>query len=577
MRLNKKYIFVLLFLLVVYLPTRVFASENNIVGIHLAQPHYEELVAASKLVNGNGGDWGYVTLVIQENDRDKDKWQGIFNSLRRLHMIPLVRLATKPDGSVWERPSKEDAVEWAHFLNSLLWPVKDRYIILFNEPNHANEWGGSVDAIDYGNVASEFAKTLKKENSDFLIMLAGFDAAAPSSPPQYEDEYYFLKTLITHHPRLMTDIDAWSSHSYPNPEFSASPYKKGRNSISTYDWELSVLREFGVEKELPVFITETGWEQKRVKNYEQRVMNEYNEEEYRIAENFKYAFEEVWGKDERVKAVTPFVLDYQADPFLGFSWKRQGSETYYKQFETIENIPKKKGEPFQYEKMSISTVMPKALTELSSYVFNLSIANEGQAVWDQKWGYHIDVKNSEGNLPFMYFTSDFSDVDPSEKTIIKLHVKTQAMTGIFSIAIDLYKENSKVLDGIVWNVEIVPQPSLKIVASSFPKLKTSGRDFEIQIFNSEEKLVYKKQNIEFENGKGIAEQISDITLGEQYRMVLLRPYYLPRQTYLVFEKGENTVSFKPLLPFDFNVDGKLSFSDIFGLLKNMRLLRMLIP
>lgn len=549
-------------------PNKVLSNENNIFGIHLAQPHYEELVSASKLVNANGGDWGYVTLVIQENDRDINKWQDIFNQLRRLHLIPIIRLATEPEGSFWKRPKKESAEVWANFLDSFLWPVKERYIILFNEPNHASEWGGSVDAINYGEVAYVFSKTLKEKNSDFVIMLAGLDSASPSSKPFYEDEYFFLKTLINSNPNIFKYIDAWSSHSYPNPNFSASPYKRGRNSITNYDWELSVLRELGVNKELPVFITETGWERKSG-NWE---------EEKNVAYNFMYSFEDVWKLDKRVKAVTPFVLDYQSGPFLGFSWKKQGIDEYYEQYREVQDTPKIKGEPFQYEKMNISTSLPKVLTVGSTYSFIFDVKNIGQAVWDEKWGYELKVSsvNNEPS-PFSYFIDDFNGIEPKEEQSLNMFLKTGKESGNYSFNIDLYKDKNKLLDGVVWNVEIVPQPSLEINASSFPKIKTKGQDFELQIFNEREELVYKKQNIEIKDSKGKIDAISNITFGEKYRLVILRPYYLPRQIYFVFNKNSNKADFRPLLPFDFNADGKLSFMDIIGFFRNLRLIKLFMP
>jgi hypothetical protein len=116
----------------------LFAQEqasNNKFGIHLAKPAEEDIEDANALVNGNGGSWGYVTLVMQEDDRNKGQWQGTFDKLRELKLIPIIRIATKPEGGNWRRPSKEDAEEWANFLDSLHWVVKERYVILFNEPN----------------------------------------------------------------------------------------------------------------------------------------------------------------------------------------------------------------------------------------------------------------------------------------------------------------------------------------------------------------------------------------------------------------------------------------------------------
>src|SRR3989339_2053487 len=92
--------------------------NNNKFGIHLAQPQDEDLDRASELVNSTGGEWGYITLVIQEDDRKLDKWQAIFDTLRQRRLIPIIRLATAPDGGNWKRPEIDDAGKWADFLNS---------------------------------------------------------------------------------------------------------------------------------------------------------------------------------------------------------------------------------------------------------------------------------------------------------------------------------------------------------------------------------------------------------------------------------------------------------------------------
>ena len=126
---------------------------NNEYGIHIADP--QDIPDAATLVNSNG-DWGYVTLVIQENDRNTDKWQKIFDQMRRLHVIPIVRIATRPQGAVWKKPQIEDLRDWKSFLSSLNWPVENRYIILFNEPNHAAEWGNSISPEEYEKRVIEF-------------------------------------------------------------------------------------------------------------------------------------------------------------------------------------------------------------------------------------------------------------------------------------------------------------------------------------------------------------------------------------------------------------------------------------
>src|SRR3989344_5903537 len=242
-----KFLVIIFFILL--LPLQIFAQEeNNKFGIHLAQPQDEDIDRAEKLVNSSGGTWGYITLVVQENDRDINKWQGIFDKLRERRLIPIIRLATQGEGSNWRRPDSADAKDWVVFLNKLNWVVKERYIILFNEPNHASEWGGSVDPVSFAKVNEEFARQLKKASKDFYTMMGGLDASAPSQRPNFEDEAVFLDEVIEEigEDDFNKYFDGLSSHSYPNPGFVGSPYGSGRGTVRTYEWELQYFKSKGI-------------------------------------------------------------------------------------------------------------------------------------------------------------------------------------------------------------------------------------------------------------------------------------------------------------------------------------------
>ena len=317
--MKKLLITVITFIIVItVIPTPTFAQENNKVGISLLQPSSEDISEAASLINSQNGDWGYVTLVIQENDRDVRKWQDIFEHLRESHLIPIIRLATSPQGEVWRRPEEKDAKEWADFLNKLNWVVKKRYVVLFNEPNHASEWGGEVDAKNYASVAFAFAKMLKESNLDYVLMLAGLDAAAPSYPSQYEDSGVFITEMLsTNVNQLMMYIDAWASHSYPNPAFSGSVWDTGKKSIRGYEYEIDLLHQLGITKDLPIFITETGWKE--------GVLSEFT-----IAQNYRIAYNEIWGQNSRVYAVTPFVFKYLSEPFKSLQKKKESQSNYKK-------------------------------------------------------------------------------------------------------------------------------------------------------------------------------------------------------------------------------------------------------
>ncbi len=534
---------------------------NNKFGIHLAQPQYEDLRNAGALVNANG-DWGYVTLVIQENDRDTGKWQNIFNEMRQLHLIPIIRIATGADGENWKRPTKDDAAGWVNFLNSLNWIVKKRYIILFNEPNHGSEWGGEADAKDYADTALAFAQALKKTNADYFIMLAGMDASAPQVPPGLVDEQIFLQTVVS---EIKPDqfnqfFDGLSSHSYPNPGFVGSPDGYGRGSVRTYDWELSALKSFGI-KDLPVFITETGWDNDQLTA---ETVGSYLEQ----------AYERVWLPDERVIAVTPFVLNYQGPPFTNFSWQVLGASTFRPQYYQIQSLGKVKGEPAQIDQGQITFRAPSQLTVSSSFNLHLTIKNTGQAIWDKDQGYKFVLKGD--NAP-MYFFSDLKDVEPGDEAVVDLSVKTGEITGGFDLKPVLVKGDQPIVVTRDWKLTLIPLPGLTFNVKLFPKLKAQGSDFEVQVFDNKETLLYKKGHLVVKAGQGTAIDIQNIIPGEKYRVVILKPYYLPRQSIVVFKKGVNKVAFKSMFPLDFSRDGKLSVDDLWSLVHNFSLLRLLIP
>ncbi len=545
--------------------TAEISSQNNKFGIHLAVASEEELIDAAKLVN-ESGDWGYVTVVIQENDRDLKKWQAVFDRMRELHLIPIVRIAASPEGDYWQRPNPPQASSWADFLNSLHWVVKNRYVVLFNEPNHGSEWGGEVDPQGFAKVIKAFSKALKERSDDYFVMMAGFDAAAPSQPSKYEDESVFLSKMDESVegglPVLFENLDGWASHSYPNHGFVGSPMGSGRNSIKTYLWELELLKRYGVGKNLPVFITETGWP-----HFEGIESQHGLYSAGKVAEYFSIYYERVTS-DSKVVAITPFILNYQAEPFDHFSWRKPGDQKdFYPQYEQIKGVKKVIGNPVQEQNFSIQNILPEKLIQDSTYKIPLIIKNEGQAIWDKEDGYHLELIG--GTTDLEYFFSEFSGLKPFEETLIQLHLKVASRPGKKDLAIVVSKEGEKVSPEIYWPLEIVGAVDLSLKVNLFPKLKSSGNDFTVLIYNDRQEVVFEKREMRIENGKGQLAEVHNLIIGGRYRIVILKPYYLPRQSIIVLENEENKVAFRKMFPVDFNKDGKLSFDDVVVFFNNL--------
>ena len=304
-------IFCVLLFIALFVPSQSFAVENplavpnNKIGIHILFP--SELQNAAKLINSSGGDWGYVTIPIQSGDMDLKKWQTFMDDARKLHIIPLIRLATSGDyfnTSSWSKPNEADVLDFANFLNSLSWPTKNRYIIVYNEVNRGDEWGGTPDPAAYANILSYAVTAFKSKSPDFFIISAGMDNAAANTPFSL-NEYTYFQAMNQAVPGIFNQVDGFASHSYPNPAFSQPPNVHTGESITSFAYEKSFINQF-TSKNLPVFITETGWSSDALSNTT-------------IASYFQTALTSVWN-DANIVAITPFLLDAGSGAFTQFSF-----------------------------------------------------------------------------------------------------------------------------------------------------------------------------------------------------------------------------------------------------------------
>lgn len=295
---------------------------NNKIGVHILNT--QELDKASMLINSNGGSWGYVTIPIQPTDRDKPKWEAFMQKASDLEVIPILRITNIPLGGTWAAGGDTDLVDFANFLDELPWPTENRFVIIFNEVNRASEWGGSVNPAKYAQILINANLIFKERSEDFFILPAGLDAALPNSSSSLNITE-FLSQMQQYDQNIWSYIDGWSSHSYPNPGFAASPHNTGLTSILGYKNELILA---GITDK-PVFITETGWDKTRFGSYDLKV-------NYLVALN-------KWLDDDRVVAITPFILQ-ASGPFTKFSLLSENGDPE-SSWEAMNSISKTKGEP----------------------------------------------------------------------------------------------------------------------------------------------------------------------------------------------------------------------------------------
>lgn len=282
----------------------VEAADASKLGIHILNT--SELAPAEQLLSVDGSnEWRYVTIPYTLADVEKpEQWQDFFDEAHEKKITPLVRLATKMEDGGWTVPSRYDAVQLVTGLSKLDWHADKKHIIVFNEVNHAKEWGGSIDPKHYAEVLEFVSNWARTENKNFVVLPAALDLAAPNGS-ETREAFAYLNEMHRANPDIFEYIDAWNSHSYPNPAFSSSPQRTGKNSLRGFQHELAYLKT-KTSEEFDVYITETGWEDNAATS---KWLSSY----------YNYAMQHIWS-DPQVKAVTPFVLKGSPGPFEGFSF-----------------------------------------------------------------------------------------------------------------------------------------------------------------------------------------------------------------------------------------------------------------
>lgn len=304
----RTYIFAVLFSVVLLLAACSPAGAQTAkVGMHvLSMEEVEPAVTLLREQDKNQDDWYYITIpfTLQDLGRE-DEWQQFFSKARDWRVIPIVRLATSVEGDHWVIPTRKDIVDQLEFLGRLEWPTPERRIIFFNEVNHAQEWGNTLDATQYTDLFRFGAQWAKSMQKNYLVMMAAMDLAAPNGTDTHE-AFRYLDEMAAADPEIFRYLDAWNSHSYPNPAFSAPPQRQGQDSLYGYRHELAFLEAKKIQP-LPVYITETGWQANR-------------QTDRKLVSYYRYALDHIWQPDDRVVAVTPFVFAGSPGPFSGFSF-----------------------------------------------------------------------------------------------------------------------------------------------------------------------------------------------------------------------------------------------------------------
>ncbi len=473
------FLILLSFVLILASPDKTKAVDKNIFGLHLTQ--LQDLESAKTIINSSGGDWGWITLVIRLDQLDHNAWQNFFNQCRRHHLIPILRLATAMVGDNWQKPSTENINTLAYFLNSLNWPTTQRHLVLFNETNRANEWGGEVNIEEYAKTSIYAAKLFKQLDSNFTVLGPAFDLAAPDQPPKYVSAPSAYRQIFSSNPEYFQLLDGLASHSYPNHGFIGRPTDKGQHSITGYRWELDFLKSLGVAKNLPVYITETGWPHRQG-----QTNNNVYYTTATTSQFLKLAIQ-IWQSDPQVKAATPFIYNYPYPPFDHFSWLDQ-KEKLYPEYQLLIDLPKNQNQPAQ--KTSFDQKSPR----LPFIIFanqiqsgKVVLKNTGESIWGEspfclapKPSENIrldplclqkDIKIEPGNS-YQFEFSFTVNPSPGQSSYISWeNLKTRYEISPLNSSATIYQPNDNFLQKLLKNFRKLFYQKFSTVQDSTPQKK----------------------------------------------------------------------------------------------------------
>jgi hypothetical protein len=236
-----------------------------------------------------------VVQLVRLDDLNVPRWQHFMDICAKLHLTPMLRLATthNPAGG-WTAPPRDNdgsyhtiATRYTEFIAALSWPTQAHYVIVGNEPNHGSEWGGHPEPAAYAQFLIDVADALHVADPQVQILNAGFDPYTPHTGnyPFDDGQFYmdaetFMDEMVAAYPKVFTRLDGWASHSYPMGPFTEGPWQQSygvdwlndavnlhhiepppeiyNRGVNGYEWELFKLSTYG-SSPLPIFITETGW------------------------------------------------------------------------------------------------------------------------------------------------------------------------------------------------------------------------------------------------------------------------------------------------------------------------------
>lgn len=156
-------------------------------------------------------------------------------------------------------------------------------------------------------------------------------------------------------------------------------------------------------------------------------------------------------------------------------------------------------------------------------------------------------------------------LEPGQEGMIRLHLQTPQAPGTYNLSI-VFVHNNQEISVSSAPLELVPPPSVTIQTQLGWQKTSSAEDVTILVYDNRENLLHKFPGLRIEENRVHAAGLTNIVPGRAYRIVVLAPYYLPRQIIAPLGGQETALTLPRFYPLDFNDDGALTFGDLPALL-----------
>ena len=163
-------------------------------------------------------------------------------------------------------------------------------------------------------------------------------------------------------------------------------------------------------------------------------------------------------QNKNIVAVTPFILNYQQEPFYEFSWKNKDG-SYFPVYGDIQSLQKVKGQPIQKitGEIVFNFLNPLMLKDREQRGFSI-VRNTGQAIWTQSESNVINESNTEVNKSYDVKISNtkFKQIEPFTNGLVIFTVNSKDVSNISDLKLGFYVRGERI--GNVFNGKIVILP-----------------------------------------------------------------------------------------------------------------------